>query len=225
MKILICGYPRAGTSLFYNMLYTTVQGYHFEAVEKSGQHNDWKENEVRKFPLDILHYDKIKQQFPDIKFLVCIRDPRDLLCSKHWHFPDKFKISWNEAIHSKQKDGSMKMMNIGLYDVYKAIDNARNDKMFLIRFEDLINIPDLLQIQFNHIFNYAGDFKDFHQKQLPVGMIQQLNGVRPLDKSRIGTWKQYPERIKQQFTECPALFDILMDYGYETDREWFEGLS
>lgn len=221
MKILILGYPRAGTTLLYNMLYTTVSGYHFEKYERSGLAPGWRQNEIRKFPLDILNYVKIKTAYPDILFLLCIRDPRDLLCSKHWHFPKLYKLSWDSAIHSRQKDGSKKMMDMGLLHFYESI--KKTGLLYdseVIRFETLVYCPRYYQYRLSRYFNYYANFEDFHLRSLPDGMVNQLNGVRALDRSRIGAWKKDMKRIQEQFSKCPKLFDILIDYKYAKDKKW-----
>jgi len=72
-------------------------------------------------------------------------------------------------------------------------------------------------------FSYTDSFDNFHKKEIPENLSRTLNTVRPVDKSKIASWKdkKHEQRIRSQFTRCPALFDILIQYGYEKDRSWF----
>ena len=69
-----------------------------------------------------------------------------------------------------------------------------------------------------------GKFEDFYKFAIPEKLTHQLNGIRPIDHSRIDSWKKHPERVRQQFTECPALHDLVIKYGYEKDTSWLKNL-
>ena len=48
-----------------------------------------------------------------------------------------------------------------------------------------------------------------------------------MDASRRGKWREakHRDRIRQQFTLHPELFDMLIRCGYEKDRDWFASFS
>jgi hypothetical protein len=43
--------------------------------------------------------------------------------------------------------------------------------------------------------------------------------MKPIEK-----WRDHADRIKQQFSECPELLDVLIKLGYEKDKSWIEKL-
>jgi hypothetical protein len=73
-------------------------------------------------------------------------------------------------------------------------------------------------------FEFRSNFSDFYKKEPPGKLSHQLNGIRPPSVENIGRWKNHPERIKQQFEECPQLFDVLIELGYEDNKEWITNL-
>ena len=91
----------------------------------------------------------------------------------------------------------------------------------VVRYEDLVRQPSTVQEALGEWapFEYDGKFEDFHTKSL--ANTRALNGVRPVSPATITKWKQHPTRIREQFIECPELFDYLESFGYEPDRKWF----
>jgi hypothetical protein len=49
---------------------------------------------------------------------------------------------------------------------------------------------------------------------------------KPVQADRAGKWRlpEHRERITDQFSRFPALFDLLIEGGYERDRAWFDEL-
>lgn len=224
--IVVCGYPRAGTTMFYNMLRTTVKEYKFYDRETKAivAHNKVPDiPKITKRPTDISDAEEIKNKIPNVKFLVCIRDPRSVLVSEHSHAPGVFKINWDYAVATNRKKGIVGK-GPGLIERHDHVLKIPNPRF--IFYEDLVEDPDGIQEELGKELKlkYQGKFTDFHKHKIPETLALQLNGIREVSKDRIAPWKQYPERIKQQFNECPRLFEIVKYWGYEKDDSWFDNL-
>lgn len=224
--IIVCGYPRSGTTLFYNMLRTSVKNYKFYNQETRAiiaHKQDPRTPKITKRPTDISDVSEIEAKIPNKKFIVCIRDPRSVLVSEHSHAPGTFKISWDYAIATNRRKGIVGKAP-GLLKRHNHVLNVP-DPIF-IYYEDLVTDPISIQKMLKEKlgFRYKAKFTDFYKNKIPEMLQLQLNGVRKVSTDRIESWKQYPERIKQQFNECPELFNIVKYWGYEKDDNWFNEL-
>lgn len=236
MHIVQCGYPRSGSTMLYNMLRSTVEGYQFYDKETPAS---WVINDpgdkITKDPKDVFYMREIQEVLgDDVRFLVSVRDPRSVLCSKHVNTGDLYKVSWDftwkrgpaKMVRKGRRKGLRRESpkHMGLIDWHKAIMGTPVSAM--VKYEDVITSTEEVQTRLGRIFGFAyrAAFSDFHTSDIPPRLAHQLNGVRPVDSSRIESWHSHPERIKQQFTECPELFDILIQLGYEKNTEWFNQL-
>ena len=83
--IVVFGYPRAGTTLLYCMMYTSMCEYSFydkEIEARRAFKRSPKTIKVTKRPLDIRHVGWLAKKVPDVGFILCIRDPRSILFQK-----------------------------------------------------------------------------------------------------------------------------------------------
>ena len=225
MHVIVCGLPRTGTTLLYNMLRTTVKNFEFYDSELSALRFISDEepdgvNRVTKRPLDFMRAGHFEAFIPDVKFIVCVRDPRSILCSMHWHSDTEYKVSWDKSIHSVKENGKLREMQ-GLIEMDRGL--LRITKPHYVYFEQLITQPDRVQTRLGRLFNfeYEGVFDNFHKHEIPELLSIQMNGVRPLDVSRLKPWVKHKERIIQQFEECPYLHELLYKYKYEMDQTWY----
>jgi len=113
----------------------------------------------------------------------------------------------------------------GLVARDRAIDRLRDP--VIVKFEDLLRRPEDVQDHIAAAFDFKmeGRFSEFHRRDVSEIFATLMHRVRPLDKQRLQPWRWQPERIVQQFTEAPELFDILEKRGYERDRRWFDKLK
>lgn len=231
--IVVCGYSRSGTTMFYNMLRNSVSNYMFfdREIGASQAIGLSDENVITKSPLDIFKLNLIceKNIFnKKIKLLILIRDIRSILTSYHSAVPDDYFIAY-DLQYSPDYNGNALYKTPGVIPTAKAIEQATkniNVQSIIIRYEDLILAP---RAQEERIRDFTGialkeRFENFHNHPAPERLTRQLNGQRPLDHTRLDAWKkpEHAQRIRSQFTRCPALFDLLIQYGYEKNREWFE---
>jgi len=104
-----------------------------------------------------------------------------------------------------------------MWEAYKRKDG------FEVRYEELTRDPDRIQdeLLLTFDFEYQGKFSDFHNTEPPdTNMRKAINGLRPVDRGH--DWREHKERIRDQFTRFPQMFDILIEMGYEEDNNWYE---
>lgn len=235
MNIAVCGYPRSGSTMFYNMLRATVQGYTFFDRERSAlQCMDAPEPWISKKPSDCFYRDEILEADPDIRFIVTIRDPRSVICSRHASTGSLYKVSWDHTIFGTPRQNRIRRRrkpkpgdyqgHWGLLQWDRAIDDLPDP--VVVRYEDLVTFPHEVQWRLSKEFGWEtkGRFSAFHEAPIPPGLAKQLNGVRPVEQSRIESWRDHAERIKQQFKVCPLLHDIVIRRGYEQNSDWIKCL-
>lgn len=223
--VIICGFPRSGTSLLHSLMQNSLMGFNFlEKEVPATSVSDLKSSIVTKRPLDSSGIGKISELLKDRKlyFLFCIRDVRDLICSVHPESPHDYFIDFTDQI-GIFPDGSTGPYAPGIRRYYWA-HQKYTQLIFTIKYEKLVSEPDYLQDQ---IFQYIDEpiknrFSDFSiESKVSPGMISALNGVRAIDTNSVGIWRRHPRRIWDEFTRTPLLFDVLSYFHYEQNREWF----
>lgn len=221
IMIVQCGFPRAGSTLLYLMMRSSVSNYHFFDKEQRAL-TVISKGVITKRPMDIFDYKEILQKI-DAKFIINIRDPRSVVTSVHAHSEGQYKVSWDRSLLTGPtgiRPGKTK----GLLDYIKIVRKV--PRAIFVSYEDLVQDPDVQQKRLGDFcgFIYKDSFSNFYKHSVPSKLQTPLNGVRPVDVSNIDKWKEHPERIKQQFKECPELFDVLIYFGYEKDKTWINRL-
>ena len=231
LHIVICGFPRSGSTLLYNMMLTSSNpenDLYFWGGEKralSVVGKQWRQ--ISKFPSDLFFIPTIQQECEEQgiepRFVLTIRDPRGVLTSVHANSEGQYKVGWDYALGTNV-NGLTGGKTEGLLTYIQEL--KKYPDILTIRYEDLISKPNEIQEIIGDYLNLSWNtnFNTFHKRIIPKGLHHQMNGVRELDKSRIDGWRDHPERIKEQFERCPALFDALIDLGYEEDNEWIKNL-
>lgn len=244
-QIIICGYPRSGTSLFYNMLSSSLLGFVIDDRETSALDSVWKyDNHASKSPVDLFRLGDIaKRNIHDKELcvIVMIRDIRDIITSRHQFAPDSYVISFQGAYsfsgvypnYIKKFDGP------GIERYYSVMERLIKDNslnLIFIRYEDLVADADKCQkkvavsfgVQFDGLFSNYHLRKDRHKIKYE-GDHTSLD--KSLDKSSeavetkyVKRWTnpEYKERIHEQFSEHPKLFEILLNQGYENSQDWYK---
>ncbi len=246
-QVVICGYPRAGTSLLLNMMSATLDGFRFAEFEEPADSLLWKsENWVSKMPLDVFNIPRLPTENIRRKTLyviLVIRDLRDVLTSVHPNVPDRYYCNYETRwIPSGTYPYQAKLTDKGIRRIHEAIHTAeRVNGLRTVRakYEDIINDCDALQkslattlqVEFSrpfsqfhmhpekHAYRYEGS-----RRAVDVTLVRENKAV---DTTRLGKWRQqkHLQRVRDQFTSHPELFALLREYGYEQDDKWFNSLS
>ncbi|MHA6345254.1 sulfotransferase domain-containing protein [Roseivivax sp. CAU 1761] len=232
--IVIAGQGRAGTTLFYSMLRGTLPGFKMPDREvRAVEYMAIPGNYVTKRPFDIFDVPSILNLNAGAKrvdLIVTLRDPRDILVSRHENLPGDY-IMHADRSWAIRKTGVREFVNPGVIPIHQAIAEVATSGVFkqgvfLLKYEDLIADPEAMQAQLARDLDleFDGRFSDFHQHKVPGVLTPALNGVRPVESSRLQRWRapEHRDRIIDQFTRFPELFDMLVALDYEPDRAWFD---
>ena len=241
-QIVICGYPRSGTSLLYNMLATSLPKYkrdQFEVFATERIHR--YDNRITKSPMDIFNISdlhKSNKYGKRIYVIIVIRDLRDVIVSIHPNLPDQYFIGHDFSWWPQNKDFTKwKHDAPGIIGITNKIENILSSKKYnvkLVRYEDLVSVTDNIQNELQEFLSekLQGSFLEYHKsKNLPYKYegkykAQDSSYVmedKPVVTARHGKWKEqkYKRRITEQFEQCPELFNILIQYKYENNNDWF----
>ncbi|MGR3569826.1 MAG: hypothetical protein ACU0CN_18860 [Pseudooceanicola nanhaiensis] len=101
--LVIAGQGRAGSTLFYNMLRHCLRDFHLPEGETSAVSClNRPGNACTKRPFDILQMPRIAAAFAGRKqldLIVTLRDPRDILTSRHRAVPGEYFYGADRCYH------------------------------------------------------------------------------------------------------------------------------
>lgn len=212
-RVLICGCARSGNTLMMSLIETgfsdiakTIDGPGNESVPKA---KDIVKDKVLlgKFPKSSGKLDKHLAS-KDLGVIFMMRDPRDVLVSKHYLKPNIYWVQperWmrNAEFARKHQDHS---------------------RVLLVKYEDVLTSPNKVQNEISDKFGLTmlRQFDECHLyfDENDEANIGAMNGVRPLDSSRIGNWKDDPakmKRIKKIMKQHPEIETYMDMFGYSQD--------
>lgn len=215
--VVVCGFPRGGTTLLSLMLQTAYPQAKAFPTERAALRVAYLADRdhsliITKKPDDVFFLEEIRRTYrsrrPSVRFLIVMRDPRSVLTSVHASKKDHYYVSperWRAT--------------------YECVVAARSaDDCFVLRFEDLVTKPFEVQAAVARFLGAAPRLPfTAYQQRVPPGFKQvALNGLRPLDPSAVTSWSApaHAERIQSVLQELPELPEALIATGYESDFEW-----
>ncbi|MGE0593014.1 MAG: sulfotransferase domain-containing protein [Vicinamibacterales bacterium] len=223
--VVICGFPRSGSTLLQLIVESCYQGVRSYREEKSGV-NAARELRrthslmITKKPSDLFLVDDIRAFYRGLhaqpRFVLTTRDPRAVLTSRYsgralantTRGPDGYVMSsevWREWFTHFEY-------------VSQGLDTL------VVEFADLVKDPLSVQEHLSTFIGRAPDVPfDKFLDAVPEGFeTKALNGVRSFDTSSLDRWREpkYRERIQQLLHEMPELPALLVRLGYEADAEW-----
>ena len=215
--VVICGFPRSGTTLFQLMIESCVAGIKTfgrerRALEFAQFGRRTHACVMTKRPKDIFLIQELREFYAshpaEVQFIVMHRDPRAILTSVHFSRPSEYFVTTHQWRH--------------IYRHWKWATNA--DDVLSIRYEDVVCGPDFVESQFAKFTGWqvSCPFRDFHH-HVPAGFDgRALNGLRELDENNVLRWREacHRDRIRSLLQELPELPDVLIEMGYETDDSW-----
>lgn len=227
-RILVRGCPRSGNTMLYAMLSSCFEG----VTQLKGEHipieariSNYDKVTIAKYPRPVSkrilgdEYDASRDFLTtppeDALLIFIVRDPRDALMSKHGSFGSepflKSASAWFSVIEEIQK-----------------IKDRHN--VLVLRYEDIIADPDSIQRKIAHLsgLKMSGTFSNFNEMvktsgaQLTKHNLGELNGLRPVDSSRVFAYRNEPREVVQPIVEKILEFDnadkLVRSFGYEPLR-------
>lgn len=243
-QITICGYPRSGTSLLYNMLASCLPGFHHDDFEHSCLEYvaQWRDT-LSKRPLDVFKIEKLVRKNKLGKrqlVIVTIRDPRDIVTSRHPRVPDDYFIGWERCYRVDGARGPERV-HPGIAAIATEIERLEHlpgVEVVRVRYEDLVADPEGAQTELATRTGLAfdGRFSDFHAADRLAYRYEGRHAPRdpelvredrPVDASRAGRWRaaEHRKRIREEFAAHPGLLALVRRYAYETDDGWLQDLA
>jgi hypothetical protein len=230
--IIVCGLPRSGSTLLYQMM-RSAEGLEFLEREQSAAKSIESDvNAVTKRPKDIFDLDRILELNggrKDVAAIITIRDPRSVVSSVHLSYPHQPFIGFDHSLFVTPD--AVSNTDPGLLKYALAVEKARSRtdlRTLVLRYEDIVAAPGEtrrqlaagLGIEFNRPFEGL-------KGNAPSDRFQKaLKGARDLDASRIDAWvNESPQRVLRQFRLAPQLFAVTESWGYEGREDWFDALA
>jgi hypothetical protein len=215
--LVICGFPRSGTTLLQLMLETSIPSALAFGRERSGlgvARYTWPgrhEILVSKKPNDIFWVDDIRSYYhgrrPKVRFLISQRDPRAVLTSffvdkpGYCVSPDKWRAVYDHVLYQQQYPDVM-----------------------VVDYRDVVDRPEAVRARVGEFLGreITASFDRFHTAVPPRFDTRALNGVRPLDRTAHDKWRheRHFDRIRHLLHEMPELPERVIEMGHETDRNW-----
>ncbi|MEA5521282.1 hypothetical protein [Limnoraphis robusta] len=143
----------------------------------------------------------------DAAIIFMMRDPRDVLISEHGAKPGE---PW-------------------IKDPKRWIDNALllkkiqyHNRVVWVKYEDLVSQPNQVQKQIATTLGleitrpFSEGWKHF--QPINPGYLKSLKEIRPLEKDRIGSWQENPEKkkyITNKLQEKPEIIPLMQEFGYD----------
>ena len=190
-NIIICGLPRSGTSLLFNIISGITSNFR-PFTGKSNGLSSTKEISFRskilskgsyitKQPDDIFLINEMENwnlRKKKVIVLICVRDFRDVLVSKHQSYPDNYYIGYNW----KTNLVSGRNKKVGIKNYVEEIINVKDLKIdncskYIIKYEELTNDPDLIAyiLSKNGVNINRKAEKYFEHDELPYSSEQKIS--------------------------------------------------
>lgn len=241
--LVVCGFPRSGTSLLYNMLSSSMSRIEFTDFEVPAIHGLRRWGSIAsKSPSDLLEIESLAagNMFGKrILVIVTVRDVRDVITSRHPVVPDRYFIGYEASWWPSGGFDDWVYDGPGVAALDAALQGllrASGSEIMAVRYEDLVTDPDSVQRTIADVLGLEFDspFSSFHERQDRLAYRYEGNTAprnadlvrenRRVEPGRAGKWQaaEHDERIRSEFLRHPELFAILRQYGYEQDDEWFD---
>lgn len=218
--ILICGFPRSGTTLLQMMLENALPEARRFGCETGGWRAAtyaWRSHSVviSKVPHDVFRLTALQNFYSvraaRLRVILMLRDPRDVLTSR-------------------RQTGGPPGYCVGVErwrKYYAAFLRHQNTSdVCVVRYERLV--ADV-QAEQERIESFTGErgqvpFSRFCEIERPDFDTSTLNGLRPAETSLVARWMrpEHRDRVRHVLQEMPELPDALVQLGYERDTCWVQ---
>ena len=209
--------PRAGTTLLMELMVSCFEfdGYADHELELLFHPTEKVDRFCSKNPgyKDLQLAPSALRRWPDLWIICLVRDPRDIVVSRHKKQPDAY---WS---------------NFGkVFDHMRYFETAkRHERFIVVRYEDLVKDPNAVQADLMKAIPFLKkrfDFSEFPKIASPTkGAVEALGGVRKISTSSIGRWENELPRLKAQIERYGKIDKVLSELGYENNSSWQKKLD
>lgn len=206
--------PRTGTTLMAEAMKTCyrIDSYTSHEDRLFSRAPGQPDTFLTKSPKDIMIVGPSLKVDPDLYVICMLRDPRDIICSKHKKDPDRY---W----------ASLRYWKLYSKEVQKLETHPR---FILVRYEDFVSNPDQTQHKLSSSIPFLEKitaFSNYHNEAaVSSSSTKALSGVRPIKPTSVGRWRDHKPRIAGQIELHGDFTNDLIRFGYEDDDQWLEEL-
>jgi hypothetical protein len=166
------------------------------------------ESYLTKMPGELALAERHLASEPNLHVLCMMRDPRDIVVSRHMRAPS---VYWTPLRFWKDSLEPIRRL-------------AGHSRFTLVNYESLVADPDAVQNLIADripLLKASGKFSSFPRNaDPPPGSIVALGGVRPVDARGVGRWRYHLARVAGQLQLHGSIVDELIEFGYERDASW-----
>ena len=142
-----------------------------------------------------------------------LRDPRDVIVSKHSQDPDR---SWAPLLFWKRH-----------VQVIRRLTHYQ--RFIVVRYEAFVQRPDAVQEDLMSRMPFLrrrARFSEFHNFARPSAKsLSAMGSLRPIDGSTVGNWRNHLARVAGQISIHGSICRELIEFGYEQDESWLTQLN
>lgn len=167
---------------------------------------------VDKLPLNIMYLDIFSRLFPDVKIIVALRDPRDVILSNYMQL---YKLNPEMAINLNLVSSARYYSKVmALYLIFRKFlpDNIRQ-----IRYEDLVCDP---KGECTKLLEFIGaEWEEgllrFHEKAKGrwISTPSYIQVAKPIYNHSVGRWRNYEKHLEEII---PILKPFADEFGYSS---------
>ena len=214
-RVHIVGPPRSGTTL---MLELMITGFQFSKVFNNEtslfllpENIPADTTMCSKNPQDYRLVEYIIDKDSDIWFISLLRDPRDVVTSRHNKRPGVYWTNlrqWRDWLN-------------------KTVPFKQHDRFIEVRYEELVKDPVQLQLAERLRFlQMTHRFSDYHKFTKPsVQSLEAMGSVRAVNNDSVGNWRNNLPRLAGQLKIHGPVTEELIHLGYENDDQWLTLLN
>ncbi|MDY6839566.1 MAG: sulfotransferase [Thermodesulfobacteriota bacterium] len=214
IHIVGCG-PRTGTTLMAEAMIACFEIDHHTKHEDRIFVPPPADGNIflTKDPKDILVIGPLLWVNPDLYVVYMLRDPRDMITSRHWRDPKRY---WASLRYWKAYSPWGRKLQ-------------KNRRFITIRYEDLVCNPDEVQgklMERMPFLKKRAPFSRYHEIAQPSeDSLEALRGVRPISPVEIGKWRHHLPRVAGQLQLHGSISRDLIEHRYEKDDSWLSELE
>jgi hypothetical protein len=219
--VVMLGFPRSGSTLLQLMIEACVSDirtfgkeYWAPAAAQYALRNH--SYMLTKAPWDIFFLDEIRAYYAErpanVRFILTMRDPRSILTSSIDDAP------------LNQPDGYFMALDRWT-PYYEHVRYAQQfDDALSVKYRDLVCDPNAVQKSLTEFVGWHVrlPFDQYHTAIPRFFDFHHLNGLRPLETTRLDAWRQekHRDRMCRALREIPDLPEHVIELGFEPDTSW-----
>ena len=173
-------------------------------------------------PRNVFYIQEILDNFPSVKVVNLVRDPRDILLSQKNKWKRKFLgasgIPYREAIRSYFNYHPITISKIWNSTINSADKFKKDERVFTIKFEDLLINSDVVISDLCDFLNIS--FEDNMVKVPNVGSStsKDISKKLGLDKSKISKWKNGGLSSSEIYLSQKMCSENMSEFQYPTKK-------